>query len=59
MSEILFCTSPNELKLHGELLYNINNTGAKKYQRRALVACGAPGTPPTPLFWYISHFDLK
>ena len=27
--------------------------------RRALVACGAPGQPPVPIFWYISPFALE
>ena len=27
--------------------------------RRALVGCAQPGSPPVPIFWYISHFDLE
>ena len=47
----------------------IRNIGANKHQRgppgghnppgRVLVGCGLLGPPPVPIFWYISHFDLK
>ena len=62
-SGYLFCTTPNELKLHEDFLWNIQELLEKITTRGAHLVgtthLGAPGPPPVPIFWYIGPFDLE
>ena len=45
--------------LEGATQVPTRHQGAPPPPRRALVACGAPGQPPVPIFWYIIPFALE